>query len=46
MTDKALAIIRRIGDSYLMEHGMYIEIYRETKAPHLLPIFIVDKMVL
>jgi hypothetical protein len=34
MTDKALVIIRRIGDWYLMEHGTYIRIYGAMKAPH------------
>jgi hypothetical protein len=46
MTNKALAVIRRIGDWYLMEHGTYIRIYRATKAPHLLPRFVPDKLVL
>jgi hypothetical protein len=46
MKDKALAIIRNIGDWYLMEHGTYIRIYGATKAPHLLPRFVLDKLVL
>jgi hypothetical protein len=46
MTNKALAIIRRIGDWYLMEHGTYIRIYGAMKAPHLLPRYVPDKLVL
>jgi hypothetical protein len=34
MTNKALEIIKRIGDRYLMENDMYITIYRATKTPH------------
>jgi hypothetical protein len=41
-----LQVIKRIGDWYLMEHGTYIKIYRATKAPHLLPRFVPDKLVL
>jgi hypothetical protein len=46
MTDKAITVIRRIGDWYLMEHGTYIRIYGAMKPPHLLPRFIPDKLVL
>jgi hypothetical protein len=46
MIDKALSIIKNIGDWYLMEHGTYIRIYGATKAPHLLPCFFIDKLVL
>jgi hypothetical protein len=33
MTDKAIAVIKRIGDWYLMEHGTYIRVYGATKPP-------------
>jgi hypothetical protein len=46
MTDKAHAIVKRIGDWYLLEYGTYIRIYGATKAPHLLPKFFLDKLVL
>jgi hypothetical protein len=46
MTDKAITVIRRIGDWYLMEHGTYIRIYGAMKPPHLLPRFVPDKLVL
>jgi hypothetical protein len=46
MTNKALSIIQNIGDWYLMEHGTYIRVYGATKAPHLLPRFVPDKLVL
>jgi hypothetical protein len=40
MTDKALEIIQKIGDFYLMEHKNYIILYRATKAPHFIPRFV------
>jgi hypothetical protein len=46
MTDKAIAIIRRIRDWYLMENDTYIRIYGAMKPPHLLPRFVPDKLVL
>jgi hypothetical protein len=46
MIDKELEIIWKIGDWYLMEHGTYIRIYDATKSPHLLLIFVPDKLVL
>jgi hypothetical protein len=46
MTDKALAIVHKIGDWYLMEHGTYIRVYGATKSPHLLPRFVPDILVL
>jgi hypothetical protein len=46
MIDKAQAIVKRIGDWYLLEYGTYLRIYRATKAPHFLPNFIPDKLVL
>jgi hypothetical protein len=46
MIDKAIIVIRRIGDYYLMEHSTYIRIYGVMKPPHLLPQSIPDKLVL
>jgi hypothetical protein len=46
MTDKAIIVIRRIGDWYLMEHGTYIRIYSAMKPPNLLPRLVPDKLVL
>ena len=46
MTNKAIAVIKRIGDWYLMDHGTYIKVYGATKSPHLLPQFVPDKLVL
>jgi hypothetical protein len=46
MTDKYIMVIKRIGDWYLTEHGTYIIVYSSTKPLHLLPQFILDKLVL
>lgn len=46
MSDKAIVVIKRIGDWYLMEHNTYIRVHDATKAPHLLPWFVPDKLVL
>jgi hypothetical protein len=46
MKDKYIAVIRRIGDWYLMDHGTYIRIFGAMKPPHLLPHFIPDKLVI
>jgi hypothetical protein len=46
MTDKAIEVIKRFGDWYLMEHGTYIRIYGVMKPPHLSPWFVPDKIVL
>lgn len=46
MSEKTMAVVGRIGGWYVMENGMYIRIYSGTKAPHLLPRFILDKLVL
>jgi hypothetical protein len=46
MTEKEIAIIKRIGDWYLMEHDTYIRVYGAMKSPHLLPRFVPDKLVL
>jgi hypothetical protein len=46
MKNKAIAVIRRIEDWYLMEHDTYIRIYGAMKPPHLLPWFIPEKLVL
>jgi hypothetical protein len=46
MTDKAIVVIKRFGDWYLMEHGTYIRIYGMMNPPHLLPRFVPNKLVL
>jgi len=46
MIDKAIVVIRKFGDWYLMYHGIYIRIYGAMKLPHLLPRFVPDKLVL
>jgi hypothetical protein len=46
MTEKALEIVYKIGDWYLMEQGTYTRIYRATKSLHILPKFIPDNLVL
>jgi hypothetical protein len=46
MTDKVQAIVKIIGDWYLLEYGTYLRIYGATKSPHFLPKFILDRLVL
>jgi hypothetical protein len=46
MTNKSLAVIKRIGNWYLMEHDMYIRIYRATKSPQLLLRFVPENLLL
>jgi hypothetical protein len=46
MIDKAIIVIRRIGDWYLMEHDIYIRVYRVMKPPHMLPQFVTYNLVL
>jgi hypothetical protein len=46
MTDKAITIIRRIGDWYIIEYDTYIRIYGAMKLLHLLPWFVPDKIIL
>jgi hypothetical protein len=46
MKDKAIEVIIRIGDWYLMEHDTYIRIYGAMKPPHLPPRFVPHKLVL
>jgi hypothetical protein len=46
MTDKALEIVQKIGYLYLLEHGTYIRVYGATKAPHFLPRFVPNNLVL
>jgi hypothetical protein len=46
MTDKAIFVIKIIGNWYLMEHGTYIRVYRAMKSPHLLPLFVSYRLVI
>jgi hypothetical protein len=46
MKDKAYAIIKRIGEWYLLEYDTYIRIYVVTKAPHPLPKFVPEILLL
>jgi hypothetical protein len=46
MTNKAIALIRRTGDCYLMEHGTYIRVYGVMNLPHLLPKFVPKSLFL
>jgi len=38
--------VSKVGDWYITERGTYIRIFRATKAPHVLPRFIPDKLAL
>jgi hypothetical protein len=46
MTDKAQAIVGRVGDWYLLEYGTYIRVYGATKAPHMLSKFVLHRLAL
>jgi hypothetical protein len=46
MTDKDIAIMKRIRDWYHMEDGTYIRVYGATKSPRILPRFVAFKLVL
>jgi hypothetical protein len=46
MLEKPTQAISKVGDWYVLEKGIYIRFYGATKAPHLLPKFIPDKLVL
>lgn len=46
MTEKAMQLISTIGDWYVTENGTYIRVFGATKAPHLLPKLIPDKLAI
>jgi hypothetical protein len=46
MTNKAIVVIKRIRDWYLMENDTCIQVYGTMKSPHLLPWFVLDMIVL
>jgi hypothetical protein len=46
MIDKAIIIIKRIMDWYLMEHNTYLKVYGAMKSLHLVPRFVLDRLVL
>jgi hypothetical protein len=46
MTDKDIAVVRRIGKWHLMEKDTYIRVYGAMKPPHLLPWFVPKNLIL
>jgi len=47
MSEKeTLKVVGKVEGWYALEKGTYIKIYGATKAPHLFPKFILDKLVL
>jgi hypothetical protein len=46
MTSKSSALIKTIGDWFLLDHSTYIRIYGSMKYPHLLLWFMLDRLVL
>jgi hypothetical protein len=46
MIEKVIIVIKRNEDCNLMDHGTYIMVYDTMKAPHILPRFVPDNLVL
>jgi hypothetical protein len=46
MNEKKMEFIIRIRDWYLMEHNTDVRVYGVMKPPHLLPQFVIDKLLL
>lgn len=46
MLEKVMQVVGEVGDWYVIERGTYIRVFGATKAPHLLPKFILDKLAL
>ena len=46
MLEEERVIVGSIGDWYVTENHTYIRIYRATKAPHILPKYITDHVIL
>jgi hypothetical protein len=41
----AKKMVAKVGHFYLDEHSTYIRVFRATKAPHLLPNHVLDRLV-
>jgi hypothetical protein len=41
----AKKMISKVGHWYLDEHDTYIRVFRATRAPHLLPVYVPDRLV-
>jgi hypothetical protein len=46
LSDKAKKFITKIGHCYLDERETYIRVFGATRAPHLLPIYVTNRLVL
>lgn len=46
LSDEAMQVLSNIGDWYIEKDLTYIRIYGATAAPHLLPKFVLDRLVL
>jgi hypothetical protein len=46
MIEKGLDIVGRLGDWYLLKYGTYTKVYITMKPPHMLPEFVLYRMVL
>jgi len=46
LSDEAMQVLSNIGDWYIEKDFTYIRIYGATAAPHLLPKFVLDRLVL
>jgi hypothetical protein len=46
LSDKSKKVIEKIGHWYLGEQETYIKVFDATRAPHLLPIYVPERIVL
>lgn len=46
MLKRRMDSISKVGDYYVSLLGVYLKLYGSTKAPHLLPYYMPDKIVL
>jgi hypothetical protein len=46
MLEKVMQVVGVVGERYVIEKGTYIRVFRDIKAPYLLPKCIPDKLAL
>jgi hypothetical protein len=45
MSDATKKVVSKVGHWYLDEHDTYIRVFGATEAPHLLPVYVLDRLV-